>query len=96
MSDISKRIVFVDHAAGDCVRYHEWAKVFVPVLGMMYEPFVQQYVSRGVKDLQTINYEDPMRRIDGFENIPMDKHWGLLGDGTVFLHGGFQVPRTGR
>lgn len=90
---INKRIVYYDPTGG-VTRFWDWAKVHTTI-GSMAEPFI--IGSRHVPDtdFETWDPADEINRVDEIRAADWDKHQIILG-GEHHLHGGYQLPRTGK
>jgi hypothetical protein len=95
---ILKRTVFLEKTSeeGGVCRFEDFARVITPI-GTMVEPFLPlQKLSINMVIGQYDNKEE-MCRIDDIEYVDSNKLPAQLGDGlTPPLHGGWQMPRTGR
>lgn len=95
---ILNRTVFVEKGSGvgTVHRFAEFARVTTP-LGHMVEPFIVGDKLSTNTPIQQHDDTDEMCRIDDIQYVDLDKLPSMLGDGTdPPLHGGNQLPRTGR
>ena len=90
---IQKRTVFYDKTGG-IARFWDWALTTTTV-GACAEPFMANLRSI---DAPVINFDpaDECARIDEMKEADIGQSLILLSGGTNQLHGGCQLPRTGR
>ncbi|MDI6741625.1 MAG: hypothetical protein QMD11_02705 [Smithella sp.] len=90
---ILKRTVFYDKAGG-IIRFWDWA-LATTTIGVCAEPFLAN--SRSI-DAPVINFDptDECARIDEMKEADVRQSLLLLSGGNHRLHGGGQLPRTGR
>jgi hypothetical protein len=91
---IQRRRVFYDEFKGH-VRFWDWAKV-TTTLGTMVEPFAPGNRHSLNQDFANFDPDDEINLISSVRAMPIDRQEIILSGGDGALHGGDQMPVTGR
>lgn len=100
MSDVASRTIYYE-ITGGYFRFHDWAKVNVAGFGDMMQPYqIRPAVDIGgssTTDRANYSSTDPERIITEMKEVSLDRaYYNPSYDHEYLLHGGFQVPRSGR